>query len=133
MHIGPHFTDERGDITNVFEGEIQHVALITSKAGTVRANHYHKNIYQYIYLISGELETYCCDIKHPEKVQKLRVLPGDLINTPPMTVHAQKFLKDSVFLALSTFKRSNKRYEDDTIAFKIIEGYINPELQQGNR
>ena len=127
-HIAPSFIDNRGGITNIFEGAIEHMALITSKKGTVRANHYHKNIHQYIYLISGELESYCCDIENPEKKQKLIVKPGDLINTPPLIAHAQKFTKDSVFLALSTRKRLRGKYEEDTIAFSVIEGYMNPDL-----
>jgi hypothetical protein len=79
------------------------------------------------------LDTYCCDINTPNDVKKEKVMPGDLINTPALTAHAQKFIKDSVFLALSTFKRSNNRYEDDTIAFQVIEGYINPELKLEKR
>ena len=29
-HLDPAFVDERGGITNVFEGRIEHIALITS-------------------------------------------------------------------------------------------------------
>lgn len=120
--------DERGEITNLFEGDIQHVALITSMKGSIRANHYHQNLHQYIYLISGELESHCCHIDSPENKQMIVVYPGDLINTPPLIAHAQKFTKDSVFLALSTRKRLEGKYEDDTIAFQVIDGYLNPDL-----
>lgn len=130
IHIDASFIDDRGEITNIFEGTIEHVALITSKKGTVRANHYHKHIHQYIYLISGELESHCCDIKSTEKKQMIIVKPGDLINTPPLIAHAQKFTQDSVFLALSTQKRLKGKYEEDTIAFSVIEGYINPDLSK---
>ncbi|MBC7864447.1 MAG: WxcM-like domain-containing protein [Bacteroidia bacterium] len=127
-HIGPAFTDDRGEITNIFEGTIEHIAIITSKKGTVRANHYHKHIHQYIYLVSGLAETHCCEVNKPENKSMLLVKPGDLINTPPMIAHAQVFLEDSVFIALSTQKRHNGKYEEDTTAFKVVEGYINPEL-----
>ena len=129
-HIDPAFIDERGVITNIIEGEIEHIAIITSKKGTVRANHYHKNIYQYIYLVSGELETHCCDINTPDKKIVQLVKPGDLIDTPPLIAHAQYFTQDSVFIALSTKKRLDGKYENDTIAFQVIEGYINPELRK---
>jgi quercetin dioxygenase-like cupin family protein len=130
-HIGPAFIDDRGAITNVFEGTIEHVALITSKKGSVRANHYHKNIYQYIYLVSGALDTHCCDIGAPDKVQVIQVRPGDLIDTPPLVAHAQYFTEDSVFIALSTRHRSAGQYEGDTIAFEVIRGgYLNPELKR---
>lgn len=127
-HIGASFMDERGVITNIFEGTIEHVAIITSKKGTVRANHYHKNLHQYIYLVSGALETHCCEVNDPSKRQMHLVKPGDLIDTPPMLAHAQKFTEDSVFIALSTRKRHDGKYEEDTTAFQVIEGYINPEL-----
>ena len=130
-HIGLAFVDERGTISNIFEGPIIHVAYITSKKGSVRANHYHKTLHQYIYLVSGELESYCCDVNNPEQRQKLLVKAGDLIDTPPMVAHAQKFLQDSSFIALSTKARNEGQYEEDTHAFPIIEGYINKNLKIG--
>lgn len=128
-HIDPAVVDGRGAITNIFEGPIEHIALITSKKGTVRANHYHKEDRQYIYLISGAYESYSCDIRNPSRKQVLKVLPGDIVYTPPMMAHAQKFIEDSVFLALSTRQRERGKYEDDTIAFQVVEGYLNPQLK----
>jgi dTDP-4-dehydrorhamnose 3,5-epimerase-like enzyme len=129
-HIGPAFTDQRGEIFNIFEGTIGHVALVTSKKGSVRANHYHKKDYQYMYLLSGAYETHCLDTRNPEKRQVLYVKPGDLVDTPPYIAHAQKFTEDSVFLALTTRERESGKYEEDTIAYEVIPGYLNPELQK---
>ena len=128
-HIGIAFHDERGDITNVFEGRIEHVALITSKKGSIRANHYHQEDLQYIYLLSGEYESHCCDVRNPNKRQILKVKPGDIVETPPFIAHAQKFTKDSIFLALTTRQRESGKYEEDTIAYQVIEGYLNKELK----
>ncbi len=129
-HISPAVTDVRGAISNIFEGRIEHIALITSKKGSVRANHYHKQDVQYIYLVSGAYESHSCDLKDPAKKQVLHVKPGDIVFTPPLVAHAQKFTVDSVFLALSTRQREQGKYEDDTIAFQVIEGYLNPQLQK---
>jgi len=129
-HIDPAVKDIRGEIHNIFEGRIEHVALITSKKGTVRANHYHKEDVQYIYLVSGAYESHSVDINNPDKRQVLKAKPGDIVYTPPLIAHAQKFTEDSVFLALSTRQREEGKYEDDTLAFQVIEGYINPELQR---
>ncbi len=129
-HIDPGAVDPRGAITNIFEGPIGHVALITSKKGSVRGNHYHKKDHQYIYLVSGAFESHSCEAQNPEKKQVLKVRPGDIVDTPPLTAHAQKFTEDSVFLALSTRQREDGKYEGDTIAFPVIEGYLNPELQR---
>ena len=128
-HIGPAVVDGRGAITNVFEGLLGHVALITSKKGSVRANHYHKEDHQYIYLITGAYESHSCNVDNPQKKQILKVKPGDIVYTPPLTAHAQKFSEDSVFLALSTRAREEGKYENDTIAFPVIEGYLNPQLK----
>jgi quercetin dioxygenase-like cupin family protein len=129
ISLKPAFSDDRGDIVNVFEGTTGHVALITSKKGSVRANHYHKNDHQYIYLVSGAYESYSCDVNNPAKKQVLEVRAGDIIETPPLTAHAQRFTEDSVFLALSTLERESGKYENDTIAFAVIEGYLNPALK----
>lgn len=129
-HIDPAFSDWRGEIYNLFEGRLGHVALITSKKGSVRANHYHKEDHQYIYLVSGAYESHSCDIRNPNKKQVLKVGPGDIVETPPLIAHAQKFTEDSVFLAFSTREREQGKYEDDTIAFSVIEGYLNSELKK---
>ena len=128
-HIDPRAVDPRGAITNIFEGAIGHVALISSKKGSIRGNHYHKKDHQYIYLVSGAFESHSCEVQNPQKKQVLNVRAGDIVDTPPLTAHAQKFIEDSVFLALSTRQREQGKYEDDTLAFPVIEGYLNPQLK----
>ena len=129
-HIDPAFVDARGEIINVFEGMIGHVALVTSKKGSVRANHYHKKDHQYMYLLSGAYETHCLDVRSPEKRQILHVKPGDIVDTPPYIAHAQKFTEDSVFLALTTRERESGKYEEDTLAYEVIPGYLNQQLKK---
>lgn len=127
-HIDPAVVDARGAISNLFEGRIEHVALITSKKGSVRANHYHKEDQQHIYLISGAYESHSVDTRNTSKKQVLKVIPGDIVFTPALIAHAQKFTEDSVFLAFSTRQREQGKYESDTIAYQVIEGYLNPQL-----
>jgi len=124
------YSDDRGDIFNVFEGNSGHIALITSKKGSVRANHYHKEDLQYIYLVSGAYESHCCPVDDPSNKQVLEVKPGEIVKTPPLIAHAQVFTEDSVFLAITTRQREQGKYEDDTIAFNVVEGYINPALKK---
>lgn len=128
-HIKPAFVDARGEIINVFEGTTGHVAYITSKKGSVRANHYHKKDVQYMYLVSGAYETHCCSVENPSEKQVLKVQAGDIVKTPPMVAHAQKFTEDSVFLSLTVREREEGKYEEDTIAYPVIEGYLNKELK----
>ena len=129
-HIDPAIKDLRGEITNVFEGRIEHIALITSKKGTVRANHYHKQDHQFIYLVSGAFESHSVDVNNTAKRQVLEIKAGDIVETPALIAHAQKFTEDSVFLALTTRQREQGKYEEDTIAYPVIEGaYLNPALK----
>ncbi len=128
-HVGCAFKDNRGEIYNLFEGQLSHVAMITSKRGSVRANHYHKLDHQYIYLVSGAYETHSVDVRNPSKRQVLNVRQGDIVDTPPMIAHVQKFTEDSVFLAFSTRLREEGKYEDDTISYPVIEGYLNKTLK----
>tara|TARA_B100000809_G_C14781460_1_gene403123 strand:+ start:222 stop:602 length:381 start_codon:yes stop_codon:yes gene_type:complete len=118
---GVAFTDERGDITNVLDKRINHVAVITSKTGAVRGNHYHPEDVQYCYLVSGRFESYAKDMNDPDgPVEKQVVKAGSLVLSPPMVAHAQVFLEDSVFLALTLDSRETNRFEDHTIRIKIV-------------
>ena len=124
-------SDSRGDIFNMFEGPIHHIAHITCAEGAVRANHYHKTLHQYMYCLSGEFESWSCDVDKPAEKKMILVKPGMIVDTPPMIAHAQKFTKPSEVIALSTIERSEGKYEDDTYSFPVIEGYINDGLRKG--
>lgn len=120
--IDPVFSDGRGDIINVLEKPITSVAVITSKAGSIRANHYHPDQWQYVYLVSGKYETYGKDLDEENaEVVKQEVNAGDLAITPPMVAHAMKFVEDSVMLNLTTGSRDPDKFEEHTIKYKVID------------
>jgi len=119
--INPAFKDERGIIANILEEPISHVAIITSKKDSIRANHYHPKQIQYIYLISGSYESVSKDLnKKDSQVEKVIVKPGDLIITPLMMAHAMRFLEDSVMLNLTTGHRDSKNFSEHTKKYKLI-------------
>ena len=119
--IKPAFEDQRGAISNILEEPITHIAIITSKKGSIRANHYHPDQTQYEYLISGRYESYSKDLtKKDAKVEKQIIEPGSLVITPPMIAHAWNVLEDSVMLNLTTGRRDSKNYEEHTIKYKLI-------------
>lgn len=123
VKIKPEFVDDRGVITKILDDgktNIKSVLLITSKAGSVRSNHYHKKDAHWIYVISGSMEYYEKPVRGRSKTKKVIVNAGDVIYTPPMATHATKFLEDSVFLALSIKSRNQKVYEADTIRVKLL-------------
>ena len=50
------FVDERGAIQMLVNTPIKNITLITSKKGALRANHYHKTDWHYMYTISGAFD-----------------------------------------------------------------------------
>ena len=119
----PEFVDDRGSITKLLDvgkTNIKSVLLITSKAGSIRSNHYHKKDAHWIYIISGSMEYHEKPVGSRSKTKKVIVNAGDIIYTPPMSIHATKFLEDSIFIALSIKSRNQKAYEADTIRVKLL-------------
>jgi quercetin dioxygenase-like cupin family protein len=95
------------------------VAIITSKAGVVRANHYHPHQTQHDYLISGKFEFIAKDIKGGPAESAI-IEPGDLVMTGPNVAHAMRFLEDSVFLTITDGGRDTDKYAEHTIKFQVI-------------
>lgn len=113
IQLRPAFTDHRGSITDLLNRvEIRHVAVLTSKSGTVRGNHYHEKADQYNYVISGKLELFA---REPgQEIKKVVLRKGDLVLTKALCEHAMRFLEDSVLLVLTTQPRDEGGYEEDT-------------------
>lgn len=114
-------TDDRGTITTIFDTPtaIHSVLQITSKAGTVRSNHYHKTDAHYCYVESGKAEWFEQPVAGGS-VESAVLQAGDLVFTPPMTVHAVRFLEDTVLWAFATNARNQKDYEADTVRVNLI-------------
>lgn len=113
--------DLRGVIEKLTEGTYQSVLRITSKAGSVRANHYHQHDSHLCYLVSGKLEYYhrpALDEKAP--VGKVIIAPGQLFYTPPMVAHAMYFTEDSEFYCFTTQSREQAVYEDDVVRVTLF-------------
>ncbi|MDO8499673.1 MAG: cupin domain-containing protein [bacterium] len=113
----PQFVDDRGGITSILSGDnpdIKSILFITSKAGSVRSNHYHKKDAHYCYIISGKAEWREQPVAGGEVESRL-LEAGDMVFTPPMIKHTVKFLEDTVFFAFATESRLQDDYEADTI------------------
>lgn len=120
--VEPFHIDERGLMSYILDHEaiITGTLLITSKKGSVRANHYHKKDSHYVYLLEGKME-YTYQGVRSKKKQSVIINKGEVVYSPPMIMHAMRFLEDSVFLALTTESRNRKKYENDTVRIKLIE------------
>ena len=128
--IKPRIVEERGIINIILDvakdkAPIKSVMIITSKAGSVRSNHYHRQDSHYCYVMSGKVQWHEKPTEGNAGEEESETLEaGDMVFTPPMTVHAAKFLEDTVMLAFSTLGRdqmTNAEYEADTVRVKWIE------------
>lgn len=114
FHRDVAFEDYRGTITDVIQdASIGHVAIFTSKTGTVRGNHYHKESTAYIFVISGKLSVAFRFRFTP--IQTVLVCEGDIIKLEPLERHALTALEDTTFLMLTSGPEGGKQYESDTV------------------
>lgn len=122
--IKPEFVDKRGYISRLVDDNEFHfttVLYITSKANTIRGNHYHKKDYHYLYCVSGKFKyTEKTLTKKRPKFEWVILKPGDLVLSRPMIAHAMEFLEDTIFLAITTEPREQDLYEGDTVRVKIV-------------
>lgn len=125
MHPLEEFKDDRGVILRIVDQDkfaIRAVLRITSKAGSIRSNHYHKNDYHYIYIESGKCEYSEKPVHDPKaKVETVTLNPGDLVLSNPGIIHAVKFLEDTILYAFTTEKRAQNYYEEDTERIEIVK------------
>lgn len=125
IHPKTEFTDERGGIARIVDSDkftFRAVLRITSKAGSIRSNHYHRSDYHYIYVESGKCEYSEKPSDDPNaKVETVILESGDVVLSKPGIIHAVKFLEDSVMYAITTETREHELYEEDTKRIKIIE------------
>ena len=56
VDLGKPFVDQRGSIQPLVDLMMKSAVMIESKAGTLRANHYHKTDWHYCYVIKGRIE-----------------------------------------------------------------------------
>lgn len=116
VRLAPAYIDGRGEIFNVLEVPVNHVALITSTPGAIRGNHYHDKDSHHTYLISGRA---LYRQLNDGRVEEHDMEPGDLVFTKAGTPHAFLFSAESVFLALTTEPRGGGRYDEDTHKFPL--------------
>ena len=112
--IGSSFTDDRGTIQNIINAPFNHVAMITSKTGTVRSNHYHLTNSHYIYVLSGLMEYWERDLDGSNK-EMILCKPGDMILSEPNKVHKTVFLEDTTIITFAAGYRGPEFDKNDTV------------------
>lgn len=115
------YEDERGKIQTIVEGGIHSLQIITSKAGTVRANHWHKEDSHYLYMVKGSMEYHYRAVGDKNPPKCVIVKEGQMIFTPPLLEHATYFLEDSSFLNITSHPRDQSTYENDIVRIELVK------------
>jgi len=118
------FEDSRGIIQTLVDGGIQSVQVITSKATTVRANHYHKTDSHFMYVIKGVMKYFHRPAGDGASPKWLLVKEGEMVFSPPMVEHAVEFLEDSIFLNITAKPRDQGSYEDDLVRVDLHKPFV---------
>ena len=109
------FEDTRGIIQNLVHHALGSAVIISSKAGSVRAEHWHKEDFHYCYLISGEILYLERPLGSRDEPSKTIIKEGNLFFTGPNLEHSMYFVKDSLFLTLGRLSRTHDSYEKDLV------------------
>jgi len=111
--LGSGFQDDRGTILPI-EHELGNVQVIWSKAGAIRANHFHKTDTHACYLVTGSIAYYWRN--HGEETIKKEIFEaGTKFTTGPLIDHEMVFLTDSIMIVVSEFKRDPASYDEDIV------------------
>ncbi len=107
--------DDRGSIQGLInQGSWRELNLITSDAGVVRGNHYHKRTHELFIILEGEIEIQTQQIKNGNLEGERTVnyvKAGDVFWIEPMTYHTFIPITTSKWMnALS--EPMNKEYPD---------------------
>lgn len=107
------FSDGRGEIVNVLLTPITSVARITSRAGSIRANHYHKSDWHYALVERG------CILYFEREIGELNIpeprvfRAGQMFFTRPNIEHSMLFKEDTVFFTFAKNVRTHENHESD--------------------
>jgi quercetin dioxygenase-like cupin family protein len=116
----PH-EDNRGMILPLVDETMRSAVLITSKKGTVRANHYHHTDWHYCYVLKGSIDYYYRPAKTEEKPEVVRITKGEMFFTPPQVDHAMVFVEDTDFVCFGKNPRDQASYESDITRIELFK------------
>lgn len=122
--VHPSFTDVRGTIANMLLTPINSVAEITSRRGSIRANHYHKTDWHYAYVVSGTVLYFERGVGETDIPEPRAYHPGDMFFTPPLREHAMLFAEDTVILTFARLVRSHDNHEADVVRVPFVTGEL---------
>lgn len=114
------YEDDRGIIQNIWLGHSGSATYITSKKGSVRAEHIHKLECHGCFIISGSIE-YTERDNEGKLIFKKTFNEGEMFFSKPGVWHKMKMLEDTKMITLNNIVKSHDNYENDLIRIKYNE------------
>jgi quercetin dioxygenase-like cupin family protein len=116
------FVNPKGWIKNLVlhdgqpETSIGGVELIRTLKGEVRANHWHRKDWHYLYVLEGSIQY----DEWPSEwgvdgYESVTVPEGCMVFTPPLVGHRVTALEDTVMISVSHLPRDHETHEQDVV------------------
>lgn len=118
------FVNQNGGIQNLLLSGFTSAAIIESKMGALRANHYHKTDWHYTYIIDGTVWYYWKGAPGtPTEKQANSAIfnKGEVFFTPPMMIHTMFFPERTRILTLAKNVRNHESHEADLVRVEMIK------------
>ena len=114
------YKDTRGIIQPLCDLNMKSASLIVSQPNSLRANHYHKTDWHFIYVLRGQFEYFFRKTNSKEEIKKKIVKKGELLFTGPLIDHAMIYTEETEIIVLSKNPRDQKTYEEDTVRIDFM-------------
>ena len=113
--------DDRGYIKEIFSYRNFSLLLIKSKKGSIRGNHYYKNETHINFVLKGKIEYFSKKLNSKSKLIKKIYKKKQYFLTEKKTIHAMRFLEDSLMLYFSNMPRKKNLYMKEVIKRVILK------------
>lgn len=100
------FQDGRGSLVQLIHEGYRQINVITSKGGSIRGNHFHKENEEAFYVVSGSLRVRVNDEEFCFKT-------GDFFGIEAYDMHSFNFLEDTVLVSMYSNGVENEDGEKD--------------------
>lgn len=115
VELPAHHQSDAGMIQNLLELPCGGVGLIASKTNAVRANHWHREDWHYLYVVQGSFVYFWRPVGSESKPERMTVKEGELLYTPPREEHAMWFREPTVMVSMSRLPRTHDSHEADVV------------------
>ena len=128
------FVNENGTIQNITEAGCQTVSIIRSRAGAIRANHWHRTDDHRTFIVSGSVIYLARPVgsrldSFRENVAVSRLYrAGEAFYTPPEIEHCMVFPEDTVIITMARNIKDHLHHEADVVRVQWIDATKADEL-----